>query len=118
MRSTLTKLPICGSVLVLLIIMNGAQASEPREVRGRVVDQAGKPVADAAVGYFWRANGPARDRDGKPYDLTKEENVRLAWVNLGAMEPTYRAQPAKAGSDSGFSIEDPGPFFAVMAIPP
>src|SRR5689334_8091596 len=116
MRSTLTKAPICCSVLVLLISMNGAQANEPREVHGRVVDEAGKPVADAAVGSFWRANGSSRDRDGKPYDLTKAENVRLFWGNLGAMEPAGGAQPTKTESDGRFSIKDPDPFFAVMAM--
>jgi len=105
-------------VLVVLIILNGAHSSEPREVCGRVVDEAGKPVADSAVGYFWRANGSNRDRAGKLYDLTKAENVRLFWGNLGEMEPTGRAQPIKAGSDGRFSITDPDPYFAVMAMDP
>jgi thiol-disulfide isomerase/thioredoxin len=118
MGNTLKKLPICRSVLVLLIIMNGALADGPREIRGRVVDEAGKPVADAAVGYFWRANGSSRDRDGKPYDLTKPENLRLLWGNLGQMEPINQAQPNKAGSDGRFLINDPDPYFAVMAMDP
>src|SRR5262245_11076687 len=88
MRSMQTKPPVCPTVLVLLIVISGVRANEPREVRGRVVDEAGRPVADAAVGCFWRADGSARDRGGKPYDLTKQENVRLFWGHLGEMEPT------------------------------
>ena len=118
MRSMQTKPPICSTVLVLLVIINGVRANEPKEVRGRVVDEAGMPVADAAVGCFWRANGSSRDRDGKPYDLTKAENVRLLWGNLGEMEPTGRPQPIRAGSDGRFSIKDPDPYFAVMAMDP
>lgn len=119
MRRTLILLPTCRSVLVLLlIIMNSARANEPRKVRGRVVDEAGKPVAGAAVGFFWRANGSSNDRDGKPYDLTKAENVRLFWGKLGEMEPTGRVQPTKTGPDGRFSIEDSDPFFSVMAMDP
>jgi protocatechuate 3,4-dioxygenase beta subunit len=51
-------------VLALLVVINGARADEPRQVRGWVVDETGRPVAGAAVGYFWRANGSATDRDG------------------------------------------------------
>lgn len=116
MRSIRTKPPICPPVLALLVVINGVRADEPREVRGQVVDAAGRPVADAAVGCFWRANGSGRDRDGKPYDLTKEENVRLLWGHLGEMEPTGRPQPLRTGSDGRFSIKDPDPYFAVMAM--
>jgi protocatechuate 3,4-dioxygenase beta subunit len=77
MRNTQTKPPICLPVLVLLVIISGVRANEPSEVRGRVVDEAGMPVADAAVGCFWRANGSSRDRDGKPYDLTKTPHSAL-----------------------------------------
>jgi len=106
------------SPLVLLVLASGVLANEPREVRGRVVDQAGMPVAGAAVGYFWRANGTGRDRDGKPLDLKKPENVRLLWSNLGVMEPVGRPDPIRAGSDGRFLIKDPDPFFAVMAMDP
>jgi len=118
MRSMHTKSPIYPTVLVLLVIVSGVQANEPREVRGRVVDESGRPVANAAVGCFWRANGSGRDRDGKTYDLTKEENVRLIWGHLGDMEPTGRPQPIRAGSDGRFSIKDSDPYFAVMAMDP
>ncbi|MHB1561713.1 MAG: peroxiredoxin family protein [Isosphaeraceae bacterium] len=118
MRTLPTWRPLCSPVLALLVILGDSRADEPRAVRGRVVDEAGRPVADAAVGCFWRANGPARDRDGKPYDLTKPENVKLFWGHLGEMEPVARAQPARSGSDGRFTVKDPAPFFAVMAMDP
>ena len=118
MKTIATKPQVYPSVLALLVITAGVRANEPRGVRGRVVDEAGMAVADAAVGCFWRANGSSRDRDGKPYDLTKPENVRLVWGNLGQMEPVGRTQSIPAGSDGRFSIKDPEPYFAVMALDP
>jgi hypothetical protein len=118
MKSLRTRPPAWTPMLALLVIIESVRADEPREVRGRVVDEGGMPVAGAAVGPFWRANGPATDRDGKPYDLTTEENVRLFWGHLGEMEPVGRPQPIRAGSDGRFSIKDPDPYFAVMAMDP
>ena len=111
-----TKPPICALALALLVTISSVRADEPRELHGRVVDRAGLPVAGAAVGNFWRANGLGYDRDGKPYDLSKPENVRLIWGNLGAMEPSGPPQSIRTGSDGRFTIKDPNPFFAVMAM--
>ena len=87
MRSVMLGSLVSGrSALLVLVMTAGAGASE-REVRGRVVDEVGKPVADAAVGFFWRANGSAWDRDGKAPDLSKEANVKAFWSHLGEMEP-------------------------------
>ncbi|WP_406694033.1 hypothetical protein V5E97_23610 [Singulisphaera sp. Ch08] len=47
MRCTLTKRSIETAMLVLLIVMSASQASELREVRGRVVDDTGQPVVPA-----------------------------------------------------------------------
>ncbi len=116
MRSIQTKLAICLPALLLLTTLRGTRADEPKEIRGRVVDEAGKPVADAAVDCFWRANGSARDRDGKPYDLSKPENIKLFWGHLGEMEPIGQRQPIHTESDGRFSIGDTSPNFAVMAM--
>ncbi len=118
MRKRQAKPPVCFTVLVFLAIISGVHANEPREVIGRVVDDAGIPVAGASVGCFWRANGSSRDHDGKPYDLTKKENVRLVWGHLGEMQPNDWPQPVRAGSDGRFLIKDPDPYFAVMAMDP
>lgn len=116
MRRMQATPPVCAAVLVLTVITSGIRADEPREVRGRIVDEAGRPVADAAVGCFWRANGSNLDREGKPYDLTKPENVRLFWGHLGEMEPAWRPRLVGTGSDGRFSLKDTDPYFAVMAM--
>jgi hypothetical protein len=113
MRYTQAKPPICSTVLVLLVIINGARADEPKEVRGRVVDEAGMPVAGASAGCFWRANGSGRDRDGNMH-----KDVSLVWGHLGEMESADGPQPIRTGADGRFAIKDPGPYFAVMAMDP
>ena len=102
-------------MLVLLVVGSGARAGD-REVRGRVVDEAGRPVAEAAVGSFWRANGPSRDAAGKPYDFKKEENVRAFWGHLGQMEPSGTKDPIKTGADGRFSLALPESYHFLMAM--
>src|SRR5580692_2430128 len=115
MRSVRTGVPICCSVLALFIVMTGARASEQREIRGSVIDEAGKPVADVDVSYFWRANGSGKDQSGKPLDLTKEENVKILWGHLGEMEPTG-TQVVKTEPDGRFSLKMADIYYAVMAM--
>ena len=79
-----------------------------------VVDEAGRPVADAAVDYFWRANGSGRGDDGKFLDLKVEANVKLFWANLGRMEPTH--PDTKTGPDGTFRIKVSEIYHAVMAM--
>jgi len=95
--------------------MTGARASEQREIRGCVIDEAGNPVAGAAVDFFWRANGSGRDRDGKPLDLTKDENVKIFWGHLGEMEPTS-TRAVRTGPDGQFSLKMSEIHYAVMAM--
>ncbi len=101
--------------LVVLVAAAGARAGD-REVRGRVVDEAGRPVAEAAVGCFWRANGPSRDAAGKPYDLTKDENVKAFWSHLGQMEPFEKKDPVMTGADGRFSLPLPERYHFLMAM--
>jgi thiol-disulfide isomerase/thioredoxin len=116
MRSLMPGSQVVGwSVLVLLVAAAGARAAD-REVRGRVVDEAGRPVADAAVGCFWRANGPSRDTAGKPYDLTRDENVRAFWGHLGQMEPAGTKEPVRTGAGGRFSLAASESYPFVMAM--
>ncbi len=85
MRSVSLGSPACLSALFLLAAA-GAQAGEPWKVQGRVVDEAGKPVAEAEVGQFWGANGTGKDKDGKPLDLTKPENVKAGSSQIVSLE--------------------------------
>ena len=100
---------------LFLLTAAGAQAGEPWKVQGRVVDEAGKPVAEAEVGQFWGANGTGKDKGGKPLDLTKPENVKAFWGRLGQMEPRD-AHPAKTDTDGRFSLEISDSHHTVMAM--
>jgi thiol-disulfide isomerase/thioredoxin len=102
-------------VLSLLVMATWARAAD-REVRGRVVDEAGRPVSGAAVGYFWRANGRSTDGAGKPYDLKMEENVRAFWGHLGEMEPAGTKEPVETGADGRFSFPMPEGYHFLMAM--
>ena len=115
MRIAPSELPIWPSMLVLLIVVTGTRASELREIRGRVVDERGQPVADAVVDDFWRANGTGKDRDGKIVDLKIEENVKKFWGHLGEMEPSD-PRVASTGSDGRFTILIPTSRHALMAM--
>src|SRR5262245_2636169 len=57
------------------------------ELRGRVVDEAGRPVAGATVDHLWRANGTQKRPDGSPLDLTSDEQLKIRWGREGQMEP-------------------------------
>jgi hypothetical protein len=97
------------------MVLTGTRASEVREIRGRVVDDKGQPVADAVVSDFWRANGTGKDRDGKYLDLKIEENVKTLWGHLGEMEPSG-PRVATTGSDGRFTLTIPTSKHAVMAM--
>jgi hypothetical protein len=111
------------SILVVLVAAAVTSASELREIRGRVVDGEGKPVLDADVDYWWRANGYLKYQDGKAIDLSKDDNVKEFWDHVGEMAPSgYAAfehggpQAVKTGLDGRFSIKMPNIYHAVMAM--
>jgi hypothetical protein len=111
----------CGLVLFLLVVVGTARADE-LEVRGRVIDEAGRPLADVDVDSYWRANGSGRDKDGVFLDLKKEENVKLFWSHVGEMEPSRpgfrRVEPGlgRTGPDGRFSLKIPDICHALMAL--
>ena len=67
--------------------MGGVHAGEMRDIHGRVIDESGMPVAGADVSFFWTANGPLEDRNGKQYDLESVEGRKDFSANLGKMFP-------------------------------
>ena len=91
------------------------QAGEVREVRGRVIDEKGRPVAAADVSYTWRANGPANDKAGKPFDLSTVESQKAFWGHVGEMAP-FIDKPAKTGPDGRFLLSVRNRYFFVMAM--
>ena len=102
------------AALILLTASTAARGAD-REVRGRVIDEAGRPVAGASVAPFWRANGPVAAPGGRRYNLKKEEDVRAFWGSLGRMEPST-LDPVVTEADGRFSIKDFDIFLAVMAL--
>lgn len=75
--------------------------AEDRIIRGVVLNDDGKPVANASIARFWRANGGTKKADGTPYDLKDPAQVRLFWGNLGMMEPV---DPVVTAIDGRFEV--------------
>jgi hypothetical protein len=67
-------------------------------LRGRVIDEIGKPVAAAVVDHYWRSNGKQIRTDGLPLDLNKKEDLKIFHGNLGQMEPLRGTTTAADGS--------------------
>ena len=99
--------------LTILTLFEATIAGESEKMQGRVVDEKGRPVANASIDYFWRANGPDKDQNGKPIDAATEEGNKLFWSRVGQMAP-FRT--AKSGTDGRFSMERPENFYTLMAM--
>jgi thiol-disulfide isomerase/thioredoxin len=75
-------------------------------VHGVVIDPDGSPVEDANVCKFWRANGSVLKSDGKPFDLSDEQNVLQFWGNLGDMQPFANSESiATTDQDGRFDVQ-------------
>ncbi len=109
--------------LVLLTLLAGFGVADPvqtlavegREVRGRVVDEGGTPVAAVDVSYTWRANGPYYDDNGKPIERSGAAAQKAFWDRVGEMAP-LGDKPAKTGRDGRFVLSVRPGFFFVMAL--
>ena len=75
--------------------------SQERAVVGRVVDAEGKPVANASVATFWRANGSSKKSDGTSFDLTDNAQLSEFWGRLGQMESD---ESTKSENDGSFRV--------------
>ncbi len=100
-------------IVLLLLSLSPAKAEETRSITGHIVDEKGSPVAGAAIDFFWSANGPVIDEDGKPLDLTTEEAQKQYWSRFGQMEPFLNA---KSDTDGRFSIKARGSFHTLLAM--
>lgn len=105
------------SAMLLLLFAASVAHSADREVHGRVVDETGKPVTGADVGYWWNANGPIplTDKDGKPYDEETVEGQRAISAQLGNMFPRG-AKTARTDSEGRFEVGVPELFHHVMVM--
>lgn len=101
---------------ILIVVTGIGNANDLREVRGRVLDEDGKPVSGAHVSSWWRANGSPslNDANGKPYDLSTPRGQRMFWGNLGKMEPWH--EPATTDANGRFSFADSPSVHHLMAM--
>src|SRR5580698_2105141 len=100
---SLTSFVLRRLLLSLLLIGVGTAAAAEKiwTLRGRVLDQEGRPVAGASVATVWGANGVTleqlerSEKDGKPHP---EQTA-----NEGRMEP-WGTTPVETGPDGRFAI--------------
>lgn len=76
------------AMFVPILVASTAAGSEVREVRGRVVDEAGRPVEGADVAPYWSANGTGKLADGRTPDLTKADEEFDCGSRSTATTPT------------------------------
>ena len=104
-----------GFVWVAIACTNLAQAGE-WNVRGKIIDEAGKPVADATVGYFWLGNGKRVHADGAPLVFGKEEDTRAYWEHIGEMEPVDAEHSAVTDDGGRFTFKMGDDKHALLAM--
>ena len=100
-------------LLLCSLLLTQASAAEVHTITGRVVDADGAPVGDAAIDFFWCANGPLVDDEGKRLDPTSEEGEKRYWSRYGEMEPVLKTT---SQADGRFSLEARGSFHTIMAM--
>jgi hypothetical protein len=103
------------SVSLVLLAGTALAADDGWQLRGRVVDEAGRPVAGAAVSQFWSANGTGKRPDGTPLDVAQPAELRELWGHVGQMEPRG-PEPAITAADGSFALRVPRRYHAVMAM--
>ena len=73
-------------------------------VRGKVVDEQGQPVAAATISDFWSGNGKRTRADGTQvkFPLNDKSDLRVLSSNIGEMEAFSRESFAIANADGSF----------------
>ncbi|QDU42980.1 Thiol-disulfide oxidoreductase ResA [Symmachiella dynata] len=92
----------CLLVLACVDVQQARGAEETRILRGRIVDQAGRPVANVSVATVWGSNGVTL-KQLQHFMKDDEDHPELA-MNEGRMEP-WGAAPALTDADGNFAIE-------------
>jgi thiol-disulfide isomerase/thioredoxin len=114
-KTTVVAVLGVSTALLIFAFFNVATAGDRDPVRGRVVDEQGKPVGGASICWYWRANGSGRDERRQVLDLTTIENQKEYWGRLGQME-VASAEEVKSAADGRFSIDPPDGYQALMAM--
>jgi len=101
-------------ISILFCCLAVAGAAEEWQLRGRVVDDAGRSVMSATVGSFWTSNGSGKRPDGSPVDFQKDADVREFWAHEGEME--CRGKSALTADDGSFALSMHSRSHHVLAI--
>ncbi len=92
-----------ASVVLVLLATSGVSAEDAaNRVNGRVLDEAGRPVAGASVSAFWGANG----MDWDQVVASRGAEPERLWQNEGKMEP-WSGTRVVTDADGRFSIPAP-----------
>src|SRR5262245_8304875 len=75
-------------------------------VRGKVVDEKGQPVADASVCNFWLGNGKRLKADGTPLKFGDASvDPHDYWGHIGEMEPVGDETSTVSQGDGSFAVK-------------
>lgn len=109
-------LSIATAILLLLLGLS-SPAAETRAVRGRVLDEQGKPAAAIDVCAYWGANGPFWDEDGRQFDFSDEAAAKEYFgpARLGRMAPGLQ-EVARSDAKGEFHFEVPDYLHTLMVM--
>ncbi len=86
-----------------LVAQPSSGDSEIWVMRGRFVDERGKPVAGVRVADSWNANGIPPEQMGKYSKLVDEHSIAALWSHEGQMEPRG-VQSSVSDADGHFAV--------------
>ena len=92
------NMKLLAAIVLFLAFGSQLALSQDRSVTGSVVDNEGKPVANASVATFWRANGSSKKPDGTAFDLKDKAQLDEFWGRLGQMESDGSTRTKDDGS--------------------
>lgn len=102
------------SVMFICVSTVALAEEQPREIRGGVIDAAGRPVAGADVATFWSANGLPKD-EFETLVKKIEQNVHEIWSREGEMQPRGQS-PTKTDARGEFTIKCHDRDYKLMAL--
>lgn len=107
---------VCRGCLIVALLLTTVPASAEEKtwtLRGRVVDEQNKPVADVAISNSWTANGVTLEQLEK---FQKEGGDATPFsINEGRMEP-WGLHPTKSDAGGNFSFEMGWTDYKLLAI--
>ncbi len=109
------KRPLFATIVVACLVATSASASEVREVRGRVLDETGKPASGVDIAHFWQSNGAVWNPDGTMIDLGTEKAQKEFQARIGQMGPGA-PEFVKTNENGQFSLKLATNIHTLMAL--